>query len=237
MVNIESEDGEPLVPPLMAQGSFGHHFRDNPEQVHNSKRYGNLCCLLVAVGLCAWEIWAAVSMAGQPAGKCLDMKHYMIAAAALVIVMCVANSVQNMIGLPVTPVNDVEAQNAAPQPSAAYKLFQCFACLACCGILPIFIWGSTVVFAAQTATECSGTFSTAYGVGKNLTIAFWAFIGSFIVIVPCCICLIGAAAIVSLLGAQNLPGLAAQHQAWERAAAAARAQAEQAEGGTSGKSV
>jgi hypothetical protein len=56
---------------------------------------------------------------------------------------------------------------------------------------------------------------------RNLTTAFWAFFGVLIVVLPCLFCVLGMAALVTLVGLQAMPGVGAQMGAQQQAAAAA----------------
>ena len=41
-------------------------------------------------------------------------------------------------------------------------LIQCVVCLSCCGLLPVFIYGSVVVYGAEAKTQCSTKFALQY---------------------------------------------------------------------------
>jgi hypothetical protein len=49
-------------------------------------------------------------------------------------------------------------------------LIQCVVCLSCCGLLPVFIYGSVVVYGAETKTQCSTKFALQYADNIGLCI-------------------------------------------------------------------
>merc|ERR1711865_1361966 len=54
-------------------------------------------------------------------------------------------------------------------------LIQCVVCLSCCGLLPVFIYGSVVVYGAEAKTQCSTKFALQYSVGIWLTGLCWGW--------------------------------------------------------------